>query len=156
MTVKLPQTENYFKILISNVTSAQTSDTVAAQTADNVATFSRDDVDDSLPEYSHWSPRLVNPESAPYQNKDNSETSEAEQNQSDQETHSLKPTENPVCQEPETSQPANVPTCDKSDSSFVMTSPNNSFHFYLLKHPLVLPKSVEKRQLSRRLPTNKN
>ncbi|CAG4940038.1 unnamed protein product [Parnassius apollo] len=117
----------------SNVTSAQTSDTVAAQTADNAATFSREVVDDSLPECSHWSPRLVNQESAPYQTKDQPETSQAEQNESDQQTHSFKPTENSVCQEPETSQPANV--CPHAITTTVafLTSPKQLLPLSLTK-----------------------
>ena len=108
--------------------------TVAAQTADNAATsFGRDVVDDPLPGCSHWRPRLVNQESAPYQTEDQPETSQAEQNQSDQQTHSLEPAENLVCQEPMTSQPANVPTCDKSDSSFVLNSPKQLFPLPLTK-----------------------
>lgn len=90
---------------ISNVTTAQTSDTVAAQTADHVATISKDVVDDSLPGCSRWSPRLVNQESAPYQTKDQRETSQA----------------------------AYMPTCDKSDSSFVLTSPKQLFPLPLTK-----------------------
>lgn len=93
---------------ISNVTTAQTSDTIA---------------DDSLPGCSHWSPRLVNQESAPYQTKDQPETSQAERNQFNQQAHPLEPDVNPVYQAQETSQPTNVPTRAKSDGSFVLTSP---------------------------------
>lgn len=94
---------------ISNITTSDTtSDAVATQTADNAATFSRNVVDDSLPGCFHWSPRLVNQESAPYQTKDQPETLPVKQNQSNQQTHSLEPAENPVCQETETSQSADV------------------------------------------------
>ncbi|KAH9631406.1 hypothetical protein HF086_012194, partial [Spodoptera exigua] len=92
------------------------SDTVAAQTADNSATFSRDVIDDSLPGCSHWSPRIVYQESAPHQTKDQPNTSQAEQNQSNEQTQSLELAENPVCQEPETSQPAKVPRCEKIET----------------------------------------
>ncbi|XP_021190238.3 tigger transposable element-derived protein 6 [Helicoverpa armigera] len=117
----------------SNITSVQTSDTVAVQTADNSATFSRDVIDDSLPGCSHWSPRIVYQESAPHQTKDQPNTSQAEQNQSNEQTQSLELAENPVCQEPETSQPAKVPRCGKSDSSFVLTSPKELFPLPLTK-----------------------
>lgn len=140
---------------ISNITSVQTSDTVAAQTADNSATFSRDIIDDSLPGCSHCSPRIVYQESAPHQTKDQPNTSQAEQNQSNEQTQSLELAENPVCQEPETSQ-LKWPDAVKATVALFWLLQNNSFHFRLLKNPFVLLKSVGKQQLSRRLPTNKN
>ncbi|KAL4709224.1 hypothetical protein ACJJTC_010524 [Scirpophaga incertulas] len=76
---------------------------------------------------------LVNQESAPYQTNEQSETSQAEQNQSDQQTHTLEPAENLVCQDPMTSQPANVPTCVKSDNTFVLNSPKQLFSLLLTK-----------------------
>ncbi|CAH2094367.1 unnamed protein product [Euphydryas editha] len=96
---------------------SQISDTVATKTADNAATFSRDVIDYSFPGCSHWSPRLVIQESAPYKTKDQPETSQAERNHYDQQMHSL--------------QPPNA--CDKSDSSFVLTSPKQLFPLPLTK-----------------------